>query len=168
MSITERPTRRRSSALRVTLVCVCVAFGMLIAYWVGFVLGVRWATHMDTRGINASVQLSAIRLGLEMFYADMGRFPTAKEGLKVITEPVGQGPYIKAMEITDPWGRPFLYQYSGTGVPTVTTLGADGVPGVTSDSADQDLSTRPAIGPGAFPRGWRPLTTQKTQGPPGP
>ena len=138
---------------------------MLIAYWVGFVLGVRWAAQIDTRGATASVQLSGIRLGLEMFYADMGRFPTAKEGLRVITQPVGQGPYIKAKDITDPWGRPFLYQYSGTGVPTVTTLGADGVPGVTSDSADEDLSIRPAIGPGAFPPAWRPLTTQKAQSP---
>ena len=76
--------------------------------------------------------------------------------------------YIKAKEITDPWGRPFLYHYSGTGVPTVTTLGADGVTGVTSDGADEDYSIRPAIGPGAFPPAWRPLTTQKTQGPTAP
>jgi hypothetical protein len=165
MSITERPARNRSPAVTITLVCAGIAFGMFIGHCVGFERGVRSAIEIDTRGVTASVQLSTIRLGLEMFYADMGRFPTAQEGLKVITQPVGRGPYINAMEITDPWRRPFLYQYSGTDAPTVTTLGADGVPGVTTDSADQDLSIRPAIGPAAFPPGWRPLTTQNTQAP---
>lgn len=167
-SIEQRRVSRWSLQRSRWLLLAGVAFAMLLAFCLGFGLGARWATHIDTRGVNASVQLSAIRLGLEMFYADMGRFPTPKEGLKVITQAVGQGPYIKPKEIKDPWGRPFLYQYSGTGVPTVTTLGGDGVPGVTSDSADQDLSIRPVIGPGAFPRGWRPLTTQKTQSPAAP
>lgn len=132
---------RRTSAL---VLCVVVA---AFAFALGIIVGRHggWTLRLSSpvKAPEAATQLSAIRLGLEMFYADAGRFPTAAEGVAVLRHPVYRGPYISEELALDPWGRPFLYSYTGTGLPTVSTLGRDGAPGGTGE--DMDLSARPIL-----------------------
>jgi general secretion pathway protein G len=79
-----------------------------------------------------------------MFRTDVGRFPTAGEGLKALVEaPAGAegwvGPYLrKTKGLNDPWGRPLIYAAPAQegGEATVTSLGADGKPGGAGLNAD--------------------------------
>ena len=134
------PSRRTSPLV----LCVVVA---ILAFVLGITVGGLggWTLRLFSpfKAAEAATQLSAIRLGLEMFYADTGRFPTVAEGVGVLRDPVYRGPYIGEELALDPWERPFLYSYTGAGVPTVSTLGRDGAPGGTGE--DMDLSTRPIL-----------------------
>ena len=61
----------------------------------------------------------AIGTALDLFEADMGRYPTAEEGLAALYEMPGagedaswKGPYLKQRATpTDPWGQPYNYRY---------------------------------------------------------
>jgi general secretion pathway protein G len=110
---------------------------------VGFFFGAKWSAARGARVFEASARLSVVRTGLELYYADTGRFPTEEEGIQLLTTPTARGPYVKPGAVLDPWGRVFLYEYRGTGVPAISTLGADGRPGGTNEN--QDLTARPAM-----------------------
>jgi general secretion pathway protein G len=126
------------------VLCVAVAIpAFVLGIIVGGLGGSTLRVFSPVKAPEAATQLSTIRLGLEMFRADAGRFPTAAEGVAVLRHPVYRGPYITEELALDPWGRPFLYSYTGTGLPTVSTLGRDGAPGGTGE--DMDLSARPIL-----------------------
>ena len=63
----------------------------------------------------ARVQLENIRLSLDLFTLDVGRYPNEEEGLKILIEqPEGldrwSGPYLKSNEVPkDPWGGVYVY-----------------------------------------------------------
>ncbi len=103
---------------------------------------------------QAAANLTVLQVALQLFYADAGRFPTTREGLAVLRQPDYRGPYLTDDISVDPWGRPFLYSFSGTGVPTVSTLGADGVIGGTGE--DRDFHIRPILGPHVAPSTTKP------------
>lgn len=116
----------------------------ILLFSFGIFVGVASFFFPTTGSTDAAAQLSVIRLGLELFYADTGGFPTAAEGLSILTVSGSRGPYISKQVIVDPWGRPFLYAYPGLDdVPVVSSLGADGVPGGTG--VDTDLKARPIV-----------------------
>lgn len=89
---------------------------------------------------RAATQLVSLRMALEMYYADTGCFPREEEGLSALGTHTNRGPYIEPAVVTDPWGRPFIYSYSGTGLPTISTLGADGVTGGSGENLDMRAS----------------------------
>ena len=91
----------------------------------------------------AKLQLDQIDTATQIFSLDVGRPPTASEGLgALLTNPPGvsgwAGPYLtKAEAIVDPWGKPYLYRVPGTESPyDIYSLGSDGTPGGTGDAAD--------------------------------
>jgi general secretion pathway protein G len=74
---------------------------------------------------------------------DMGRYPSASEGLEALVKaPPGatawRGPYIEDEDLpADPWGKPYLYEPSSTGArPRVFSLGADAAPGGEGENED--------------------------------
>jgi general secretion pathway protein G len=90
---------------------------------------------------TAGVQIADIEKSLELFKLDVGRFPTAEEGLaSLVTKPETaagwNGPYIKGSLPNDPWGKPYQYAPAAGGNVDVLSLGADGAPGGDGENAD--------------------------------
>ncbi|WP_300528956.1 type II secretion system major pseudopilin GspG [Maricaulis sp.] len=101
----------------------------------------------QSRSQVAEAQMASIATALELYYIDMGRYPGEEDGLIVLVEapendPVWQGPYFReASGLTDPWGRPYLYELGETGDQfTIRTLGSDGEEGGEGDNADLSRS----------------------------
>jgi general secretion pathway protein G len=91
---------------------------------------------------TALVQIADLDKSLELFKLDVGRFPTAEEGLtallaKPATVASGwNGPYLKGGLPNDPWGRPYKYALRPDGGPDIVSLGADGAAGGDGENAD--------------------------------
>lgn len=92
---------------------------------------------------TAKIEVNRLVTDLEFFRVDVGRFPTAEEGLaSLLNAPDGavgwSGPYLpKASQMNDPWGREYVYAVAdgGEGV-EVSSLGLDGAEGGTGENAD--------------------------------
>ena len=61
--------------------------------------------------------IAALQTALEVFEVDVGRYPTAAEGLQaLVAQPPGaqqwHGPYLSKLP-KDPWGNPYLYRFPG-------------------------------------------------------
>jgi general secretion pathway protein G len=96
------------------------------------------------RAKSAQLQLDTVASAVELFRSDVGRYPSASEGLPaLLNDPGGvegwTGPYLKdAKAVNDPWNRPLIYKVDPSGNSFfVQTLGADGKPG--GGGADRDL-----------------------------
>jgi general secretion pathway protein G len=95
------------------------------------------------RSQTAKVQVQNINAALELYHLDVGRYPTADEGLKALvaqpqTAAGWNGPYLKkASALDDPWGQPYLYKIpGGHGDVDVYTLGSDKAEGGTNEAKD--------------------------------
>jgi general secretion pathway protein G len=89
----------------------------------------------------ARTQIAQLRVALDTFELDVGRFPTTAEGLSALVEKPAsdaegwQGPYIRGMP-NDPWGRAYGYRQPGQGGPRHLDLysaGPDGQEGTDDD-----------------------------------
>lgn len=109
----------------------------------------RLFTQLDKSKITAAKsQAKSLRLALDSFKLDTGRYPTAEEGLKVLVTPPSDdngswyGPYLDGDMPKDPWGNDFVYQIPERDSadrelsPKVLSLGADNAPGGTGNNAD--------------------------------
>ena len=95
---------------------------------------------------TSSLRIDQVSSGLELFYLDVGRYPTEEEGLVALVEgPAGlddwRGPYLKKREVLeDAWGAPFLYANPGRhGEVDIYSLGADQAEG--GDDDDKDVTS---------------------------
>ena len=94
----------------------------------------------------AEVAMANLKGAVQLFYIDTGRYPTDAEGLAaLLATPAStagwKGPYLDGeSDLTDPWGRPFLYAAPGSSSPfSLTTLGRDGAPGGQGEDSDISL-----------------------------
>lgn len=93
---------------------------------------------------TAQLQIAELSSGLDLFYVEVGRYPTTEEGLDaLVSEPAGvanwNGPYLKKNDLpSDPWGQAYRYQYPGEhGDFDLYSLGRDNVDG--GENEDTDL-----------------------------
>lgn len=97
----------------------------------------------ESRVKTARLQIESFSSSLDLFYVDVGRYPTESEGLAALAErPSGveiwNGPYVKGGRIpADPWGHPYQYHLVTDHTPPyeITSLGPDGH-GAISRTAD--------------------------------
>lgn len=101
-----------------------------------------------SKQVAAKSQAKTLRLAMDSFKLDVGRYPNTQEGLSVlITQPAGDngswyGPYLEGNLPMDPWGNAYIYQppiINESGRPTspvIITYGADGTPGGSGLNAD--------------------------------
>ena len=94
----------------------------------------------------ASVQMANIKGALQLFYLDVGRFPSESEGLRaLLVAPAGaedwRGPYLDDERgLLDPWQRPFVYHFPGTEKAfDLMSYGRDGRAGGTNEDSDISL-----------------------------
>lgn len=92
---------------------------------------------------TARLQMEQLAAALDIFYLDVGRYPTAAEGLgALVRRPADtagwNGPYIKGNEAPkDPWSAAYLYRAPGQSAPyELVTFGADRKEGGEGDAAD--------------------------------
>jgi len=123
------------------LLVVMVIIGMLA----GLVVPRFFAQIGKSETKIAAAQLENLDNAVIQFRLDTGRFPTNEEGLLALnsqpTDATGwYGPYLKKDVPSDPWKRPFVYQYPGVhGDFDLFSLGKDGRLG--GDRADADITS---------------------------
>ncbi|MEI7436236.1 MAG: type II secretion system protein GspG [bacterium] len=112
---------------------------MMLALAVIFVSiqpGGEWAPvkRVDPQ-VRAVENMGVLRIALELFRHDLGRYPDAGEGLPALLHEISatgwQGPYIVSLTC-DPWRNPFHYAITGTNL-TLCALGPDGILGTADD-----------------------------------
>jgi general secretion pathway protein G len=133
----ENVLRCRGFTLLELLVVVAI-LGLLAAY-----VAPRYFSQLGkSETAVARAQIEAFDKALEHFRLDVGRFPTAEEGLAALTaRPAGlvkwNGPYLRKAVPNDPWGRPYVYRFPGSGGDyDLVSYGRDGSPGGSGENAD--------------------------------
>ncbi|HEV8603838.1 MAG TPA: type II secretion system protein GspG [Tepidisphaeraceae bacterium] len=91
--------------------------------------------------LAARYDVGQLDYALNNFNEDIGRFPSAKEGLAIlVNRPAGlaawNGPYVQNSAMVDPWGNGYVYRYPGkrnVGGYDLFSFGADGREGTGDD-----------------------------------
>ncbi|MGV8923871.1 MAG: type II secretion system major pseudopilin GspG [Thermomonas sp.] len=134
-------TNSRGFSLLEMLV-VLVIIGLIAS-----LVGPRLFSRVDTSKVQvADTQARMLRGAVETYRLEVGRLPTAGEGLQVLyVRPSDEraaarwrGPYLDEPVPTDPWGNPYQYSIPGRdSMPfALFSLGADGVRGGEGNDAD--------------------------------
>jgi general secretion pathway protein G len=92
---------------------------------------------------TAKIQIESFESALDLYFLDVGHYPTTSEGLGALAQRPGStavwnGPYLKGNVVpTDPWGTPYIYRSPGQhGAYDIISYGADKREGGTSAEAD--------------------------------
>ncbi len=140
ISAAER--RRRQRGITLVELLVVIAILALIA-----TLAITQLTNLlgGAKSDTASLQIERLSGIIDIYYVDVGAYPSADIGLLALVEKPGDierwnGPYLKNQgALTDPWGRPYLYLFPGEhGAYDLSSLGADGQEG--GEDEDKDLN----------------------------
>jgi general secretion pathway protein G len=115
----------------------------IIALILGLV-GPRVLNYLgESRTKAAKLQIESFGSALDLFYLDVGRYPTSSEGLNALVQrPTGadiwNGPYVKGGKVpTDPWGNTYQYSSPVESAPyQIVSYGSDGREGGTGTAAD--------------------------------
>jgi general secretion pathway protein G len=92
---------------------------------------------------TAHVQIENLKSALDLYFLDVGRYPSTGEGLSaLIVRPSGMafwnGPYLKGGVPHDPWNHDYAYRSPGNDgrAYEVVSFGADGHDGGNENDAD--------------------------------
>jgi general secretion pathway protein G len=120
------------------LLVVIVIIGMLASY-----VGPKYFAQIGKSEVTvAKAQIDALSKAIETYRLDVGRFPTAGEGLAALmtrpdSAPGWNGPYLKKAIPLDPWQHAYVYQFPlANGDFKVLSYGKDGKAGGTDENAD--------------------------------
>jgi general secretion pathway protein G len=139
---TSRARQRKVNQRGFTLVEMLVVI-TIIGLIMGLV-GPRVLNYLSESKVKtARIQIQSFASALDLFYLDVGRYPSSAEGLVALVRPTGvvaawNGPYLKGTSVpNDPWGRPYAYRSPGEhGAYDVVSYGADGQEGGSGTAAD--------------------------------
>ena len=135
-------SHKRKSNAGITLLEIMVVLA-IIALVVGLAAPRIMENFGRAKSQAAEIQMNGVKGALQLFYIDVGRYPSEAESLEaLLRQPSGapgwKGPYLdKSKDIQDPWGRLFLYRSPGKEAPfDLYTYGRDGHPGGTREDND--------------------------------
>lgn len=140
-SDTSDPSLRRRKRERgftlIELLIVMIILGLLAA----LVAPAMFQKVGSSKQKAAKAQIAMIGTALDAFRLDMGRYPSAEEGLDALRKNPGHGiwdgPYLSKDVPPDPWGRPYVYRAPGEhGDYDLYSMGADGQEGGDGENAD--------------------------------
>lgn len=121
------------------LLAVIVIIGVLAA-----TIGSRFLGQTETAKAGAArTEMGQMVQSLDLFKLEIGRYPTAQEGLEALIKNPGNvqnwnGPYLRKDNIKDPWNNDYKYTTPGpNNTPfELKSLGADGKDGGEGANAD--------------------------------
>jgi general secretion pathway protein G len=121
------------------LLVVIVIIGLLAAY-----VGPKYFSQLGKSEVTvAKAQIEAFEKSLDTYRLDVGRYPSAEEGLAALmAAPAAatakwNGPYLKKGVPLDPWGHAYQYRAPGSKAEyEILSYGKDGQPGGSGDNAD--------------------------------
>ena len=143
-----KPMKSRKNISGFTLLEMLVVL-VIIGLLAGLV-GPKLFSKVDSAKIQtAQTQVKMLKGTLETLRLDIGRFPTAAEGLALLNDApkdekiVGKwrGPYLDETLPNDPWGNPYQYSLPGANNQPLAlySFGADGKKGGEGNDADIGL-----------------------------
>jgi general secretion pathway protein G len=141
MMTLKRRSRRRERGYTLLEVLIVLTIIALVAALVG----PRMIAQLDRSKVTtAQVQLRSLMSAMETMRLDLGRYPGADEGLKLLVEPPlsegegWQGPYLEGELPKDPWGRDYAFAVAPDPLarPRIISYGADGREGGSGLNAD--------------------------------
>lgn len=132
MSEQARRRRRLRAQAGFTLVEVLVVIS-IIGLIMGLV-GPRVLNYLSqSKEKAAKIQIESFSSALDLYFLDVGRYPSTGQGLKALMErPAGvsawNGPYLKGADVPkDPWGAAYVYKAPGDKKPyEIMSYGPDG------------------------------------------
>ncbi|MFA9440974.1 type II secretion system major pseudopilin GspG [Uliginosibacterium sp. sgz301328] len=145
----NRPQPRASRGFTLLeMLVVLVIIGMIVS-----LVGPKLFSKVDSSKVQtAETQVKLLRGAIETMRLDLGVYPSAEEGLAVLTIPPGDdklarrwhGPYLEDALPNDPWGNPYQYVVPGPdGRPFgIYSFGADGKAGGEGYDADVGMVPR--------------------------
>jgi general secretion pathway protein G len=146
-SLQRSPRRRRRREGGFTLVEILVVItiiGLIMA-----LVGPRVLNYLsESKAKAAKIQIESFASALDLYYLDLGRYPTTNEGLGALTQgnnaPGWNGPYLRGGVVpNDPWGHSYVYRAPGQRAPyEIVSLGSDGQEGGSGTAADIASGTR--------------------------
>jgi general secretion pathway protein G len=121
------------------LLAVIVIIGVLAA-----TIGSRFLGQTEKAKAGAArTEMGQMVQSLDLFKLEIGRYPTAQEGLDALLKNPGglnnwNGPYLRKDNIKDPWNNDYKYTSPGpNNTPfELKSLGADGKEGGEGENAD--------------------------------
>ena len=128
----------------VEILVVITIIGLIMA-----LVGPRVLNYLgESKSKAAKIQIESFSSALDLYYLDLGRYPTSNEGLAALTRgnnlPGWNGPYLRGGVVpNDPWGHGYIYRSPGERTPyDITSLGSDGQEGGSGTAADIVSGTR--------------------------
>ena len=110
-----KPMRAEGGYTLIELLVVLAILGFLAVISTPAVFKYLESAKLST----AKTEVANLSASLDLFKLDVGRYPTAAEGLESLrTAPSGlaewNGPYVsRTTTLSDPWRRPYQYAYPG-------------------------------------------------------
>jgi general secretion pathway protein G len=138
-----RANTKRAGFTLIEMLVVLVIIGLIMA-----LVGPRVLSYLsDARTKAARLQIASFSNSLDLYYLDVGRYPTTQEGLAALVKrppsvDVWNGPYLKGGAVPlDPWRNTYVYAAPGThgGGYDLMSLGSDGREG--GDGAAADIAS---------------------------
>lgn len=130
-SATRRGSRRQGEEgfTLVEMLVVITIIGLIMG-----LIGPRVLNYLSESKVKAAkIQLQSFASALDLFYLDVGRFPSTSEGLTALVRRAPgagawNGPYLKGGNVPDdPWNHPYVYRAPGErGAYDIMSYGADG------------------------------------------
>src|SRR6186713_2211234 len=118
------------------MLVVITIIGMIMA-----LVGPRVLNYLsESKAKAAKIQIESFSSALDLYFLDVGRYPTSNEGLAGLTRTNNQtgwnGPYLRGGVVpNDPWGH--VYRSPGASAPyEIISLGSDGQEGGSGTAAD--------------------------------
>lgn len=122
----------------VEILVVITIIGLIMA-----LVGPRVLNYLgESKAKAAKIQIESFSSALDLYYLDLGRYPTTNEGLAGLTRgnnlPGWNGPYLRGGVVpNDPWGHGYIYRSPGERTPfEIISLGSDGQEGGSGTAAD--------------------------------